>query len=149
MALSLSTADSALKEDYLPPLREQLNNANVLDAIVSKNTQDVEGRRAVLSLHVSRNSGVGSRAENGTLPTAGNQGYAEERVPVYYHYGRIQISGPVIKAMKSDKGSFARAVDSEVKGVKTDAARNYNRQRWGTSNGVVATAGTTAQRRWR
>mgnify|MGYP001384185854 CR=1 FL=1 len=58
MALSLSTADAALKEDYLPPLREQLNNANVLDAIVSKNTQDVEGRRAVLSLHVSRNSGV-------------------------------------------------------------------------------------------
>lgn len=143
MALSLTTADASLKEDYLPPLREQLNNANVLDAIVSKNTTDVEGRRAVLSLHVSRNSGVGSRAENGTLPTAGNQGYAEERVPVYYHYGRIQISGPVIKAMKSDKGSFARAVDSEVKGVKNDAARNYNRQRWGTSNGVVAQAGTT------
>lgn len=144
MALSLSTADAALREDYLPPLREQLNNANVLDAIVSKNTQDVEGRRAVLSLHVSRNSGVGSRAENGTLPTAGNQGYAEERVPVYYHYGRIQVSGPVIKAMKSDKGSFARAVDSEIKGVKEDSARNYNRQRWGTSNGVVATAGTTS-----
>ena len=74
MALSLTNADSALKEYYLPPLRDQLNNENVLDSIVSKNTQDVEGRRAILSLHVTRNSGVGSRLENGTLPTAGNQG---------------------------------------------------------------------------
>ena len=51
---TLTTADASLKEDYLPPWREQLNNANVLDAIVSKNTEDVEGRRAVLSLPTSR-----------------------------------------------------------------------------------------------
>jgi len=144
MAQSLTNADAALKEYYLPPLREQLNNANVLDAIVSKNTEDFEGRRAILSLHVTRNSGVGSRAENGTLPTAGQQGYAEERVPVYFHYGRIQLSAPVMKAMKSDKGSFVRAVESEMTGLKRDVARNYNRQRFGTSNGVVATCGTTS-----
>ncbi len=144
MAQSLANADAALKEFYLPPVREQLNNANVLDAIVSKNTEDFEGRRAVLSLHVTRNSGVGARAENGTLPTAGQQGYAEERVPVYYNYGRIQLSGPVIKAMKSDKGSFVRAVESEMKGLKDDLPRDYNRQRWGTSNGVIATAGDTS-----
>lgn len=144
MAQSLTNADAALKEYYLPPLREQLNNANVLDAIVSKNSEDFEGRRAVLSLHVTRNSGVGSRAENGTLPTAGQQGYAEERIPVYYHYGRIQLSAPVMKAMKSDKGSFVRAVESEMSGLKRDVARNYNRQRFGTSNGVVATCGTTS-----
>jgi len=144
MAQSLTNADAALKEYYLPPLREQLNNANVLDAIVSKNSEDFEGRRAVLSLHVTRNSGVGSRAENGTLPTAGQQGYAEERIPVYFHYGRIQLSAPVMKAMKSDKGSFVRAVESEMSGLKRDVARNYNRQRFGTSNGVVATCGTTS-----
>lgn len=142
--LTLTNADSALKDFYLPPLREQLNNANVLDSIVSKNTEDVEGRRAVLSLHVTRNSGVGSRAENGTLPTAGNQGYTEERVPVYNHYGRIQLSGPVMKAMKSDRGSFVRALESEMTGLKRDVARDYNRQRFGTSNGVIATCGTTS-----
>lgn len=143
VAQNLTNADAALKEFYLPPLRDQLNNENVLDSIVSKNTEDVEGRRAVLSLHVSRNSGVGSRLEGGTLPTAGNQGYVEERVSVKYHYGRIQINGPVIKAMKSDKGSFARAVESEMRRVKDDLGRDYNRQRFGTSNGVIARAGTT------
>lgn len=144
MSLSLTTADAALKEFYLPPIREQLNNANVLSALVEKNSKDVEGRRAVLSLHVSRNSGVGARAENGTLPTAGAQGYAEERVNMRYNYGRIQISGPVIKAMRSDSGSFTRAVESEVKGVTDDLKRDVNRQRWGTSNGVIANCGTTS-----
>lgn len=144
MALNLSEADAALKELYLPPIREQLNNANVLSSVIEKKTEDVEGRRAVLSLHLGRNSGVGARAENGTLPTAGSQTYAEERVPIRYNYGRIQISGPVIKAMKSDKGSFTRAVESESKRVVDDVKRDINRQRWGTSNGVIATCGTTS-----
>lgn len=144
MGQSLTNADAALKEFYLPAAREQLNNSNVLETEVPKNREDFEGRRAILSLHTSRNSGIGSRAESGTLPTAGNQGYTEERVPVYYHYGRIQVTGPVIAAMKSDKGSFVRAVDSEMKGVTKDLARDYNRQRFGTSNGAIALTGTTS-----
>jgi hypothetical protein len=78
---TFTTADSALKEDYQPVIREQLNNANVLLAQIEKNTKDVEGRRAVLSLHITRNSGVGSRAEGGTLPSAGSQGYAGSACP--------------------------------------------------------------------
>lgn len=144
MALNLTEADKALKEFYLPPIREQLNNANVLSAIIEKKTEDVEGRRAVLSLHLGRNSGVGARGENGALPTAGSQVYAEERVPIRYNYGRIQVSGPVIAAMKSDKGSFTRAIESESKRVVDDLKREVNRQRWGTSNGVIATTGTTS-----
>ena len=135
---TLTTADSALKEDYQPAIREQLNNKVFILSQIEKNSTDVEGRRAVLSLHVSRNSGVGARAELGTLPTAGSQGYAEERVNMRYQYGRIQISGPVIKAMKSDVGSFTRAVDSETKGVTNDLRRNVNRQVWGTSDGIIA-----------
>lgn len=143
MSTTLTTADSALKEDYQPAIREQLNQTNMFLQQIEKNTEDVEGRRAVLSLHVSRNSGVGARAEGGTLPTAGNQGHAEERVPLRYNYGRIQISGPVIKAMKSDRGSFTRAVDSETKGITNDLKKDVNRQLFGTSNGVIAQAGTT------
>lgn len=142
--LDLTAASAALKEFYLPVIREQLNNSNVLSAVIEKRKDRIEGKRAVLSLHVSRNSGHGARAENGTLPTAGSQGYAEERVPVYYQYGRITVSGPTIAAMKSDKGSFTRAVESESKGVVNDVKRDVNRQRFGTSNGVVATCGTTS-----
>src|SRR5213596_2734850 len=114
---TLTTADSALKEDYQPAIREQLNNKVFILSQIEKNSKDVEGRRAVLSLHTSRNSGVGARAELGTLPTAGNQGYVEERVGMRFNYGRLQVSGPVIRGMKSNAGSFTRAVDSETKGL--------------------------------
>jgi hypothetical protein len=143
MALSLANADAALKEFYLPAIRSQLNNTNKFLMQIDKNSKDVEGRRAILSLHVGRNSGVGARGENGTLPTAGSQQYTEERVGLHYNYGRIQLSGPVIKTMKSDKGSFTRAVQSETTGLVNDVKRDYNRQLWGTSDGVIATLGTT------
>lgn len=143
MPLTLSTADSALKEFYLPAIRNQLNNDTPMLNIVEPKKVDVEGRRAVLSLRVGRNSGHGARAEGGTLPTAGNQQYAEERVPLRYNYGRIQVSGQTIKQMASDKGAFVRAVDSETKGITEDLKRDINRQLWGTSDGVIAACGTT------
>lgn len=143
----MTLADAALKEFYLPAIRAQLNDTNWYLSQIEKNSVDVEGRRAVLSLHVRRNSGVGARAEGGTLPTAGNQTYAEERVGMRYNYGRITLTGPVIAAMKSDKGSFTRAVSSESERVTNDLKRDFNRQLWGTSNGVIATAtvSTTGQ----
>jgi hypothetical protein len=143
MALTLQAADAVLKEDYQPALREQLNNTVFLLTQIEKNSDDIEGRRAVLSLHVGRNAGVGARAEGGTLPSAGNQTYAEERVPLRYNYARIQISGPAIRAMKSDRGSFVRAVDSETRGAVNDLRRDVNRQLFGTSDGVIAACGTT------
>ena len=138
MALNLTTADSALKEDYQPAIREQLNQEIMMLNQIESNSRDVEGRRAVLSIHTGRNSGVGARAESGTLPTAGNQSYAEERVSLKYNYGRIQITGPVIRAMKSDSGSFVRAIESEVNGVVTDLKRDVNRQIFNDSNGTIA-----------
>lgn len=144
MALTFTTADAVLKEDYQPAVREQLNQTNMFLSQIEKNTTAIEGRRAVLALHTSRNSGVGARAEGAALPTAGNQGYVDEYVPLKYNYGRIQISGPVMAAMKSDRGSFIRAVDSATKFVTADLKRDVNRQLYGTSNGVIATCGTTS-----
>ncbi len=138
-----TTADSALKEDYQPAVREQLNNEIKILTYVEKNTKDVNGRRAVLSLHVTRNSGIGSRAEGGALPTAGSQGYAEERVSLKYHYGRGQITGPLMRASDSDKGAFERAIDAETKKIVNDLKRDVNRQVWGTSNGVIAQCALT------
>ena len=144
MSLTLTNADAALKEDYQPAMREQLNNTVQFLAQIERNSKDVEGRRAVLSLHVKRNSGVGARQDGGSLPSAGAQGYAEERVPLRFNYGRIQISGPTLRAMKSDEGSFVRALDSETKGVVTDLRRDVNRQLFGTSDGVIAATDVTA-----
>lgn len=133
-----TTADAALQENYQPLVREQINNDVPLLTYVEKNTKDVEGRRAVLSIHVTRNSGIGSRAEGGTLPTAGSQGYAEERVPLYYHYGRGQLSGPLMRAASTTTAAFERALDAETKKIVNDLKRDVNRQVWGTADGVIA-----------
>jgi hypothetical protein len=138
VALNRTTADAALKEDYQPSIREQLNNEIMMLNQIESNSTDVEGRRAVLSLHTGRNAGTGARAEGGTLPTAGNQAYQEERVSLKYNYGRIKVSGPVIRAMKSDTGSFVRAIESEVNGIVTDLKRDVNRQIFNDANGTIA-----------
>ncbi len=136
--LTLTLAAASLKDDYQPVMREQLNNSFMILQQIEGNSDDVEGKNAVLSLHVRRNSGVGARAEGGTLPTAGNQGTVEERTSLRFNYGRIQVSGQTIKAMRSDKGSWVRSVDSETKGVVADLQRDVNRQIFGTSDGVIA-----------
>jgi hypothetical protein len=144
MAQSLTNADSALKEDYQPVVREQLNNENMLLAQVEKNTEDIEGRRAVLSVHLRRSGGVGARSEGDNLPTAGHQGYAEERISVKHQYARIEISGPAIRASKSDAGSFERLLDSEMRRIKDDISRDLNRQCYNGLEGTIAQCGTTS-----
>lgn len=142
MGLTLSLADKALKEDY-KDLRDTLNNASVLLSQVQWSTDGLEGRRALHAVRVARNSGIGARADNGTLPTAGNQSYINVGVPTRYLYGRITLTGPVIAAMASDTGSFVRALQSEMDGLKNDLAPDTNRQAWGSADGVIAVCGTT------
>lgn len=145
MATDMTTFDSALQEDYLPGVRSQLNDTNQILGIIEKNTEDFEGRRAVLSIHMGRSGGIGARGAVGaTLPTAGNQTYKEERISTRHLYGRIKVELPAIEASKTDKASFVRAIDSEMKGITNDLKRDTNRQAFGTSNGVLATAALTS-----
>ena len=143
MALTLTLADAVLKEDYKAPLRKQINDMCVLSAQVAKNRDDIVGRRAVIPLQVGRNTGVGARLEGGTLPTAGNQATVDAFVPVRSNYGRIQLTRQVISRMEKDRGAFVRAVALEMDGLRDDNARDYNRQLWGTSDGVIAQCGAS------
>ena len=145
MALTLSTADAALKELYLGKLRLQLND-DVSPTLtqLERTSENVEGRRVVLSLHYGRNGSFGSAGEGDALPVAGNQSYLEERIGLRYHYGRIQFNGPVIRAMKSDKGSFVRAIESETKRLLVDAQQVMGRQVFNDANQTMARCGTTA-----
>lgn len=143
MAATLSTVDAILKDDYKEYL-DNLNEANFILSQVETRKDTVQGRIARHAVHLGRSSGVGARAESGTLPTAGQQGYATVPVPVRYIYGRIQLSGPTIKQAVTDRGAFIDALDAEMEGIKKDAMKDVNRQLWGTSNGVIAQCGTTS-----
>src|SRR5258708_4785036 len=139
---TLALADAVLKDDYEGPVREQLNNQCKLAMQVGKNTTSFVGRRAVVPLHVSRNTGVGARLEGEVLPAAGAQGTVDVFVPCRYNYGRIRLSKQVITRMASDRGAFVRALDLEMNGIKSDNGRDYNRQLWATSDGKIAQCGT-------
>ncbi len=123
---------------YRPAIREELNQKVKFLLQIEKNPEDVVGLEAYLAVHVARNNGVGARSEYGTLPPAGSQGYAAEKVPLVYNYGRMAISGPIIRAMATDRGSFDRAMRSETTRLVQDLKRDLNRQPFGTSNGVIA-----------
>lgn len=138
MPATRSTVEDLLKDFYLPGVRNQLNSDIFLLTQVETGSEDVEGLETVLSLKVRRNSGVGARAESGTLPTAGNQGYVQERVGLKYNYGKIKVSGPLMRSGRTDAGSFTRPLNAEMEGVTTDLKKDVNRQLYGTSDGVIA-----------
>jgi hypothetical protein len=152
MGLDLTAADKILKVLYLPPVREMLNNATILLNRLEKDTstQVVGGKTFTVPLHVSRNEAAGvGRAESGTLPTAGQQGYTQAIVPNKYLYSRIRLTGPVIAATKTN--ALVDAVTSEMKGLMTDTRKAFNRQLHSDGVDDLATflsGTTTAVRVW-
>ena len=127
MAQTLTNFDEALKIDYLPVVREQLENSTVLLSKIQRDEENVEGKRWQLTAHYQRNSGVGAGSET-ALPTAGNQAYKNPYGTVRYNRGRIQVSGPTIKASKTNKGAMVRALDAEMQGVTRDLKKEVNYQ---------------------
>ena len=151
MGQNMTTADAALKNFYLDPVREQINQKNVLLEYVSKGKVDVEGRYAVLSLHTKRNASVGARADGNYLPgtviagtttSIGQQGYAEQRVSLKQLFGRIQVDERVLKAAKSNRGAFINVMNTETEGLAEDMKKDLNRQLFGDGSGQIAKLGS-------
>lgn len=141
MAFDLSNASNAMKVRYIGPIRNQLNNATILMSRIAKDSSfiDVSGKTFTVPLHTGRNVSAGAgRADGGTLPTAGQQGYDVAVVPNAYTYATIKITGPTIAATRDNVGSFVRAVDSEVQGATRDFKRVFNRQLHGDGRDALA-----------
>lgn len=143
MGATLTTLDAILKNQYIGPLREQVNYDVVLLDLLDKDQDSVVGKNFTIPLHVGGNEGFAAVAEGGTLPTAGAQQYKETIVPMRYVYSTIEITGPTIKAAKTDAGAFVRAIDSEMKGAAKDFKRQLNRMFWNDGSGVLSVCGTT------
>lgn len=141
MTQDLSTFDSVLKEFYEGAIRETLNSEVVAYKELDETDRQWSGRRVVFPAHTTRNSGVGARAEAGTLPTAGRQGHAEVRTSATYQYGRIQVTGQVLEA---GKHAFADAMMVEMEGVTRDLINDQGRQTWGVGDGRIAQVGAAA-----
>jgi len=99
---NLSYFDEALKINYLPVIREQLNHSTILLDKLQRNERDVQGKRWQLVAHYMRNSGVGGGSETG-LPTAGYQNYKNPYGNVRYNRGRISVSGKSLRLGPPEK----------------------------------------------
>ena len=143
-----SSFSAALKNIYLPGIREELNEkTNLLDLFTEGDLTQYEwqGDQLVFALHSSRNaSGVMYVAEGEGLPTAGSQGVTNLLIPIAHLKGRIQLSYEVMRASRSDKGAFVRAMDLEQKGLVNDVARQRNRALAGYGSEILAVITTGA-----
>ena len=140
---TLSTLSAILKDYYLPPVTEQLNNEVLLLSRLETRTQDFFGHQVVLPVHSGRSGGIGARGELGTLPTADSQKYDKAVYDLAYLYGRVQVSGPSMAKTRTDTGAFLQSLKSELDGIRADLKRDLARQSYGSGNGKVATCGTT------
>ena len=127
MSATLATLDAILKDFYLGPIVNQLNNEILAVELFQKAQVDWQGKKAVIPVKVGRNTGVNFLAESGTLPTAGEQKYTDLLVNARFVYGRFQVTGPTIEASKTSAGAFVQAIDSEMTGLVEDVKNAANK----------------------
>lgn len=134
----ISTLNNVMKEFYLPPVIEQLNNEVLLLQRLEKRDQEIVGKAAFVPLHTNRSGGVGARGEFVQLPDAGAQAYARAQYTLKYLYGVVRVSGPAIELTSSEMGSFVQALRSELDGIRNDLRKDVARQLYGAGTGAVA-----------
>jgi len=148
MGATLATVATLCKEIYEPKLRKQLNDDAVTIKRITRSSDNISnevgGRYVTFPIKTRRNAGIGARNELEALPTAGQQGYNAARVGLKYLYGRIQLSGQTIELVNTNTQAFVSALESELSGLKTDLAKDQNRQVYGDGSGAIAVAGTAA-----
>jgi hypothetical protein len=148
MGATLTTATNILKEIYEPRIREQLQNHLKTSKRIEQTSEgvssEVGGKYVVFPIHTKRNHGIGSRQEMEQLPTAQNQSYARAQVSLAYEYGAVRLSGQTMELAKTNYQAFASVLDQEINGVQTDLAKDFNRQVYGTSVGVLGTVTGTS-----
>lgn len=131
MAASLNTLSEILKEYYLGPVAEQLNNEVLLLSRLETRSEDLVGKRAYVPLHYGRSSGIGARGEAQPLPAAGNQKYDKAVYDLKYLYGRVEVTGPSMAKTKNEAGAFLQALKSELDGIRNDLKKDLARQIYG------------------
>ncbi len=126
MAATTTTLAGILKEYYVGPVREQINQEANVRSLMKSTIVQWQGQQCVVSLHSSRNTAVGAIAQSAALPTAGSQGFSKLSIHAKFVYGRAEISGPAMKSAKSSKGAFETWMAAEMDRLAEDVANVEN-----------------------
>lgn len=142
---NMSLANQALKEFYLPGLRNQINDASPILAEMERDSESVSGREIVMALKYGRSGGVGNRPDDGKMPIAKPRLVRQAKWETKNIFAQIQITDKTIKASRDRSGAFADLLESDLDDARVDAQDSVARQVFGDGTGVVAevkTAGT-------
>jgi len=143
--VTTQSADNALKSYYLDVVSDQLDTKiNPLLARISKTTSDVWGKDVRKLVRYGVNGGIGAGTEEGNLPTAGGNRYAQFVSTLKNLYGTVEISDKAIRASQSNEGAFVSLLNDEMEGLVKSSSFNFGRMLYGDGSGKLATisAGT-------
>lgn len=146
-AETITTLDRVLKEYY--PAGGIVNQLNIdtflLDKVEkAKKFQNVGGRYLYKPARFGLSGGVGPRAENVALPTPQTQTFDDIQIPVRFHYGTVQVTGPVMAVSKSDKHAFAEALALTMDGMYDEFRLVANIMLYGWGSAIVGVVSSVA-----
>ena len=121
------TFDSILKEFYIGPVQEQLNNEVFALEMFEKAVVDWNGKHAIIPVHTVRNTGVDFMGDGASLADAVAQTYKSLTVKAKFLYGQFSVTGPAISAAKKgSSNSFISYVDAEMTTLVSDVRDTAN-----------------------
>lgn len=162
MAQTTLNADAVLKNDYVGPVRETLNQKAVLmfnaDSEdegskvpattgqgvtfrgIARESESLEfaGRQYIIPAHTSRNEGGGAIDEGGPIPVAGQQGWTDLSDNLRHILWSIELTRFAIRLSARNEGAFLKLLEAETKGAVTDMRKDVNRQAYGNQTGALA-----------
>lgn len=143
MPATMQTLTAVLKERYENRLTKQIDDETVALKRIQRSSDGVSsnvgGKYVVFPIHTRRNQGIGARAEGEVLPKAGQQGTAAGRIKLSFLYGTMELSGQTFELADTNAQAFISAVDLETNGLKSDVAKDLNRQVYGDGSGRIGT----------
>lgn len=143
--VTIQSADNALKTLYLGVVAEQLNTSvNPLFAKFNQTTSDVWGKEIRKLAPFGVNGGIGAGTEDGTLPKAASNNYAQFVLSLKNLYGTIEISDKAMRASENNVGAFVNLLEAEMEGLLRSSKFNFGRMLFGDGSGVIAKAKSNA-----
>ena len=136
----LTAYNSWLKELFIDGTKEQFRRMSIFfdSGIITQNMKDVEGTNAIVAVEGISMAGVASAAERGTLPTPRPGRYRRLTIPMTYAYMSLGLTGQVIKASRSNRGAFERAMVAESRTKMNAWFMDRNREMLWDGNAILA-----------
>lgn len=162
MAQTTLNADAVLKNDYVGPVRETLNQKAVLMFAADTNDEgspvqsstgegpgfsgiareseqlEFAGRQYIIPAHTNRNEGGGAIDEGGPIPVAGQQGWTDLSDNLRHVLWSIELTRFAIRLSARNEGAFLKLLEAETKGAVTDMRKDVNRMAYGNQTGALA-----------